>query len=608
MKKQILYLAVLLLSLPAASAANSASPLSADSITVSGNLMALLAQQVVIGVHNTSATDYEDRLYLHAFRTEDQSSVTCLDTLVTISAGSFTELTLYTPLPEGHLQLRLTTDAAARQVVGTNDVYIRQLRKLDFKAHFTVNMLTATADGEHVLYSNTVSGRVRVENADLPYYGCHGGDASDDGVVCWIEDRDSHERLYMSSVASRLQGGEYQEKPFAYEGSLRDGTHLALKAAYRMPYGLELIDSLCFTVRTGTNTYWTADGHVLPLPPEEAPSAGSATQTLKVPAEAVAVDLRGLRNTGTQYAIDLSQANPNCLYYLDPADYMPQGLDAGSNVIQGLKARNIRLTEGHDYYCPLPFEAELISYLMTPSYDTDDPLMQGRGYSKTIVLPFRPSHVLLYDINGTIEALHSDMIELLRYDGTHADTLTLSRAAVETMEPYAPYILGVYVGSRLLFMGQNAEVPKTREAIVRDERLNFVGTTVTRRLTNRCHVYNAADNSFQRSDDNATAAPFQAFLDDVANDVSTLLRISDSVWGAKGNPNNATAITETKADSGNRWDGAAYDLLGRRAPLHPAGTQQHNDTQQPSGTLQPAASRRLPKGIYIVGGRKVVVK
>jgi hypothetical protein len=159
------------------------------------------------------------------------------------------------------------------------------------------------------------------------------------------------------------------------------------------------------------------------------------------------------------------------------------------------------------------------------------------------------------------------------------------------MHPYVPYILGVYIGSSLLFIGENVAVPMTQEAIVRDKLFNFVGTTVARQLTNRCYVYEPEETCFRQYTDDDSVEAFQAYLDAVSDATMNTLSISDSVWGPKGNPNNAivpTVIKSIKETSIN--EATICDLTGRQI-------------RQPQPVERP-----LSKGVYIIGGHKVIVK
>lgn len=348
--------------------------------------------------------------------------------------------------------------------------------------------------------------------------------------------------------------------------------------------------------RAGTNSYWTADGQVWPLdyeiydadpdvdPDEE--STGIDTRLLRIPKEAVAVDLRGLHTLSTTFSVDASQANPNCIYYLDSLDQVPQGLDNSRNIVRGLEAETIRITEGNDYLCPLAFHTQFVSYMMTPAVKPNN---EANGYSETIVLPFRPTHISLYDINGDTEMLHSDMLSILRYYGTDADTLIVGPCKIEDMEAYAPYILGVYIDSKLLFMGEDIDVPMTQEAIVRSQHFYFVGTTVSRRLASTCYVFDPVTNTFYQSSGSDKVAPFRAYLDAVNYTDCGQLWITDNSWGPKGNPNgmSATHVLPAVEKQGETRD--VYDLKGRQVS-------------------RKTDSQHLPKGIYITGGRKVIVK
>ena len=344
--------------------------------------------------------------------------------------------------------------------------------------------------------------------------------------------------------------------------------------------------TLLFTMTAGAAddffTYWTAQGEVLPLPVGE-------DHRLTVPAEAVAVDLRGLQDVAV---VDASEANPNCLYYLNQTDNIPEGLDESRNIIRGLEAENIKVIEGYDYYCPLAFHTQFISFLMTPSYDNPDDELRGRGYSETLVLPFYPRSANLYDVNGENVMLHADKLKVLRYYGNAGDSLNIVQLnSISQMHAYEPYILGVYIGSQLLFIGENTKVPMTHEAIVRGQGVNFVGTTVARQLSETAYQYNTDDTRFYPS--SARIAPFRAYMDSEKS--AKYLYFSNKVWGEQGNPGDAAAIDDSPIFDLHIYDfrfdsDAACDLSGRQIEN------------------RKSVNRKLPKGVYITGGRKVVVK
>lgn len=583
MKKHFLSLLCLLPALTVHAASCGAFPIVADSIVLYGNCLAGLAQRVEIGMHNATDADYEGRLYLLACNMADGSITPCTDTLVSVEAHSGSALLLYPALPEGRLELRLSTDADGTQCIATDEVTILPLRKLGLEAVITLHML-ADSDGEPVVYGSRISGWARVTNHDTPYYGVHGGTGDDDGIALWIEDSDNGRRLFTKHVAKRIEYYGTGETAFAYDAVFRDGARYALKIGYAMPYGLQSIDSLCFTTRTGTNTYWTAQGQVLPLTMDN-------DRRLVVPPEAVAVDLRGQQDMDAAYAIDTSQANPNCLYYIDPLDSTPQGLDDRHNLVRGSEAGNIRLTEGHDYYCPMAFKTRLISYLMTPSYSHPDDEAIGRGYSETIVLPFHPDQVCLYDVNAQSEMLHADMLKVLHYEGHNADTLNVIMLnSLSQMEPYTPYILGVYIGSSLLFIGTDTKVPMTTEAVARGNGLDFVGTTVGMGLSSDCYIYQPGCYTFRQGESGDAMAPFHACLQASYEKRYSHLDLPAYAWGESGKPGDSTAISEIPPAALPSKANVVSDLSGRQIPY------------------RKLAHSKLPKGIYIVSGRKLVLK
>ena len=560
--------------------AASADDLHVDSLHVYGNHMVSMVQRIEFGVTNLTTESYEGRWHVIAVNSETGVTTHCLDTLVTMEGVTTSIYRFYCALPQGPQVLMVATDAEGQRPLTAVDVVITPLRPLQFDATLTLD--AALADG--VLYGNRIRGTVSVRNDDASYYGMNGGKTDDDGLFVWLEEAATGTVLQRQHIASQLDYSLGVSAAFDFMPVFRDGGQYLLKVGYAVPDGMVTFQSLSITTRSAANSYWTADGQVLPLPVSDG--------CLLVPAEAVAVDLRGQQAVGALHPIETSQANPNCLYYLDTLGSLPVGLDYSRNVIRGDEAQRVRLTEGYDYFCPMAFTAHLISYMMTPSYDNPDDAMRARGYSETLVLPFNVSDACLYDVNDGSEILHADMLQVLEYRGVFGDTLNVSKlSTVRQMAAYVPYVLGVYVGSKLLFFGEDTRVPVTREAVVRGPGAAFIGTTVACVPQASAFLYDAQEACFYPSQ--ARVAPFHGYLDveKAASDVSpsVLLSISDASWGDKGNPTHSTAISSVERDlvpAASR----VYDVYGR--PWH----------------LTVGDMRRLPKGIYVVGGRKIIIR
>ena len=549
-----------------------------DSVALQGNRMAMMAQYIDITSFNRSETDYSGRWFVMAQNTLDGSMTACLDTLITIPSRKNNVTRLMCQLPEGTLRLMVAADPEGLSLLGETMVTIEPLRPICLQTSLLLNML-AVGSEQSILYSDKLHGMVSITNYDTPYYGVSGGNG-DDGIVLWLEDwTDAPERVLSLHLADNLPYGNIT-RDFYCEHILQAGRNYKLKVGYGIPDGMETADSLCFTVQTGTNTYWTVDGQVLPLPQE-------GRQQLLVPDDAVAVDLRGQHAMNTVFTINASEASPNCLFYLDSEDNIPDGLENTRNVIRGLNAESIQIVDGCDFYCPQAFKAQYISYLLKPSYDNPSDEELSSGYTETIVLPFGVSHALLCDINNDSTSLYADMVKVLEYVGHYADTLTVKEVKIREMMPYVPYILGAYVGSRLLFIGENKVVPMTRRAVSQGNGLSFIGTTVAKTLASVYH-YSTSDKCFCFSNTENRIAPFRAYIQadgEMDNDAYQCLYIDNDLCEG----------IQSKID---------------RKPVAPHMTIDRNNGRQTicsiTGMCIPVDN--LSKGVYIVNGKKVVVK
>ena len=566
-----------------------------DTMGVEGPMMGGLTHLVEFNLRNNSDEDFEGHIYLLARDRVTGVQTVCADTLYQVQAGNLWDgLSLLCQLPEGDLCFFVATDREGEKTLGCMlNLIVGPLTRLALGASFVMDMMDSSSD-ENVLYGSRMRGRVNVYASDnrwIRYHVYAGGKGEDDGIVLWIEESESGEHVYTQHLSDKMEGGGITiVRYFAFDTSFRDGAVYALKVGYGTPHGLEPIDSLVFTMRQGAYTYWTADGQVLPLPEE-------GQGVCKVPAEAVAVDLRGRQVQGITAAVDVVEANPNCLYYMDSDDVLPEGMTADLNVIRGLQAECVQVSDEYDYYCPLAFKADYISYLLKPSYD--DPWAEEHhlGYSQTLVLPFYVSDVLLYDVNGKNASLHEDELVVFQYFGCDADTLQISRlGSVKWMQAYTPYILGVYVGSRLLFIGEDTQVPMTREAITRGQDYDFVGTTVRRHI-DHAYLYSARDDCFVLDWAGLGVEPFRAAIcmgqGDPSAGVPDHLSFDSCIWGDRGRPG---AVSEPADHDGIGEQ--SCDCVARRLPVCTLSGQHVATADCADGSLHGLGLR---PGVYVTG-------
>lgn len=347
---------------------------------------------------------------------------------------------------------------------------------------------------------------------------------------------------------------------------------------------------LCLTLLAGltvsaklTATYWTADGQLHKLPEE--------SQTLFVPAEAVAVDLRG-HATVNVATINVSSANPNCLYYFDANASLPKGLqETYHNVILGMESTMIQINEDYDFYCPITFNSQFVSFLMRPTNDSG----HVQGYSETLVLPFNPERALFYELNEVVDMCYSNLLKVFRYERCEHDSLVFSKVnKIDEMEAYQPYILGARIQSSLLFMAENAVVPMTREAIIYNHGgYDMTGTTVARTFPGFSYMYAAEANGFSFVFD-GRLAPFRACF--VPSDInyatfSAFLPFKDDMWETDSG-SEATSIESRQ-----------LQLASDNLPVYSLNGQHMIDID-----ILRSRQQTLRRGLYIVGGKKILVR
>lgn len=215
-----------------------------------------IPQQVTL--LNTSSLPCQMPFFLVAENKNTGEHTPCGNTFVDIEGRSATTLRLPFRLPEGHYQLQAAADEGGQNLLGSVQLTIAPLRKLNFHAELSLDMLS-TVNNQRFLYGNLLQGYVSVQNQDEPYYGANGGTADDDGVVLWLEDADSHRCLFSQHLASELGAMCSVTAHFSNDPSSYAAGNYVLKVGYGTPTGLQPIDSLTFVRRSATSTYWTAD-------------------------------------------------------------------------------------------------------------------------------------------------------------------------------------------------------------------------------------------------------------------------------------------------------------------------------------------------------------
>lgn len=323
-------------------------------------------------------------------------------------------------------------------------------------------------------------------------------------------------------------------------------------------------------------SYTAAEGVEVTLP-DGTTDIVRAQSTLNVPATVTSVDLRGVTSVNS-----VTGANTNCLFLVD--ENANTGELGTKNVITGNTAANIELTDNgnNGFVAPIDFTAEKISYQRTFTAGTDG---NGSGWT-TIVLPYDVEKVMVG--NEEIDWFHSSSdtngrfwLRELVSDGD----LSVTFGYVDELKANTPYIIAVpgnnwgsqwsLVGKTLKFIGKsNASIIKDATAEEEGDYYRFTGTTTKQQLES---VYALNDEGSSFTLGNATVDPFRAYF----RAISSNSRAIDLQILSAGNQ--ATAITLPDVE-----------------PLHTG------EIYSIDGRMMGTSIESLPKGIYVVDGKKVV--
>lgn len=385
-----------------------------------------------------------------------------------------------------------------------------------------------------------------------------------------------------------LKSGETFTKDFVFEFTAMPeegkeyGIHLIVAG--------NIVTRIPFTVKQCTNTYWTAEGHVKPLPVGH-------DQVLKVPFEALAVDLRGQYEMNTVFSIDVSKANPNCLYYLGYLDNVPQGFSSTANLIRDYEAKNLFVNTDCDYYCPMPFKAKTALLNYTPVSEAQGPAQpyMSQKMSGTLVLPFDATKAWLNDVNdapGVDVGFNEDHLRVSRFVEDEGFFLFFNPVAENHLNAYEPYLLSV-IPSSVSFYAEDVTIPSTRPAVAKGRNFDFVGSTTAIVPSENAFRWSCDHNYFYWSDTD-TGVLFHPFSALMYLKKELLSEETDKYKGFhlmvvsrddedNDNPDASTEIHDVRKASCDK-SGSIYSISGQRLKTVPS------------------------HGICIIDGKKVVIR
>lgn len=291
--------------------------------------------------------------------------------------------------------------------------------------------------------------------------------------------------------------------------------------------------------------------------------------------------------------------NPNLLLFMANKAGAPAGV---TNIIDmsTFTADKIVLTDsesgGNDFYCPEAFKANEISY--THVYDQATKIGACQGW-ESIVLPF-DVQTFSHETKGEIYPIASLLDEQIEYDGdkpfwlyeftqqdefVEADKIMANRPYIISMPNDPAYWDDYILKGRITFSAKNVEISSTHHAWpVEGNHRYFVPNFKNDDYYNPdIFLLNVGDeyeghkpgSVFSAERDNRKAHPFEAYFVMNGNPAKRYINIFDK---------DASSIREIPANS--RTMKGVYDLMGRKMD----------------------SETTLPRGIYIIDGKKVMVK
>lgn len=352
-----------------------------------------------------------------------------------------------------------------------------------------------------------------------------------------------------------------------------------------------------FTFRISTNTYWKSDGTQLPL------TVGD-DNTLIVPKEATAVDLRGLYYLDTRFKIDVSEANPNCLYYLTFIDYVPKGFTSDANIILEYEANVLSIDSNYDFNGPIPFTAKNAFFTYTPvseSMGPASPVMSQR-MSGFIHIPFAAQKAWLAGTNEYHEdsPFYNEDFKVARLWGMDNGTVKFYTVSPDvTLSSLFYYLVYDMKPSPLVFYSENAYINinysnNYREIISsHNEVLLTQVSKKPRKADKYTYSWNCDKNCFLLNEEGATIRPYNVTVGVWDNYTNSIVDTGyDHLFYSIESPGGETAIKSIRRTP---EDNAIYSISGQRV-----GTATYTNGRLCTNGLKP--------GLYIVGGKKVVVK
>ena len=289
---------------------------------------------------------------------------------------------------------------------------------------------------------------------------------------------------------------------------------------------------------------------------------------------ACAIDLR---YAPTVKSID-NKTDNNALFIIAEGADIPEGIE-GKNIVVGDWAENITIIDEQPFYSPIDFTANHITYKRTISKTSD-----GKNGWEGLSLPFEPNTISADGQLLKLKTSDNDDGQLaLKTFAYIDDDREVKFDYADRVEAIIPYVISApesdfnVAGKELLFEADDAMVYNNIDkfSALGTRAYTFFGTTTPVELAD-AYTINDEGTAFEPVS-NTTVNPFRTYFTTRLYEAKRAEKIFIA-------DNEETGIKEVRA-AVNDGTAEVYDLQGRRMN-----------------------AATLKKGIYIVNGKKTVVK
>lgn len=558
-----------------------------------GSLTANNEQQVKVSIKNTSSyVDSNTTLYLFAKKSATSTYPESVSqTAISVAKGDTADIIFaFKPTSAGDWNLKVSTVSSTTSTgIGTTSVTITEGPETftnGLSATYEIENSVATSSSNTYInvYENLVNGTITLKNdTTVDYVG---------QVLLSIWKNTTGTSYTLSTKSVRdvvVPAGGTATLDIKYP-NLDYGVKYWVRCHYGSSTSKAVKGERVATIKHGIDKYQLVNGEV-----ERSVTIPTTGNTVTVDAQTLALNLTGTNTTRIN-----GTPGQNLLVFIGADDAVPTSTSA-LNIVQGGTINQLNLVDGAPFYAPEEFEANTVTYTRTPAIATD-----GTGGWETLIIPFAATKVMNLTDNQEIDWHRSTSdtgkdFWLKRF--TEIDGTDLTFEDVDEMQPNEPYIITVSDGSvasskqnngmmgprkanslqgkQIRFIGENAVIPESKYLNTRTSTYSIFGTFNTVTLSD-IHTMNAAGTAFEKQA-SATVEPFRCYFKATNPSSAAAILPLDDVVDAITLP--VSNMTEGQAD--------IFTVSGMKI-----GTVKVVNGQ--------ADLTHLPKGIYIINGKKVV--